>query len=206
EREGEPGMGMVDRIFRRRGLALWGVLAGLLLLGAVAVWPLATRGPLLQVGDVRVRPDAPIDPDRTFRLVLWEENVVLSGAGTTYRSFLEERVEAFQRNYPNVTIHMELFPPGEAANRLQAALASGRPPDVYGSLTPRLFDRDYQVPVEAFLPRPSGGNPPFLPSAWQALSDQGHVWGWPRWVRFNTWAGHRGLLTSAGLDVDRAAR
>ncbi|BAS28501.1 ABC transporter substrate-binding protein [Limnochorda pilosa] len=200
-------MGAARRIVRARSLAPWIALALLALVGGTAGWYVWLRTPPLVVGDVEIRPNAPIDPQRTYRLELWEENVVLSGAGTTYRTSLEERVEAFRKSYPNVTVDVELFPPGEAADRLQAALASGRPPDIYGSLTPRLYDRTYQVPVERFLPKPSReGMPTFLPSAWHALSAEGHVWGWPRWVRFVTWAGHRGLLASAGLDVDRAAR
>src|SRR5690606_9468530 len=122
------------------------------------------------------------------------------------RTFLEDRVEAFREVHPNVTVEFQLLPPGEAVNRLEGALASGRPPDVYGSLSPRLFDRNYQVPVDAFLPRARDGEPRFLPAAWEALTADGQVWGWPRWIRFITWAGRRSLLAGTGLDVDQAAQ
>lgn len=198
-------MGTIGTILRRRGPALWVGLGALLLVGLAAAWFLAGSRGTVQVGDVAIRPHAPVDPERAYRLVLWEENVVLSGAGTTYRSFLEERIKAFQEIYPNVTIDLELLPPGEAANRLEGALASGQPPDVYGSLAPRLFDRTYQIPVELFVPQRRGDEPLFLPSAWEALTAEDHVWGWPRWVRFITWAGRRSLLAGTGMDVDQAA-
>lgn len=198
-------MGTFGTILRRRGPALWVGLGALLLGGLAAAWFLAGSAGTVQVGDVVIRPHAPLDPERTYRLVLWEENVVLSGAGTTYRDFLEDRIKAFRETYPNVTIDLQLLPPGEAVNRLEGALASGQPPDVYGSLSPRLFDRTYQIPVDPFLPRSRGDEPFFLPSAWTALTTEGHVWGWPRWIRFTTWAARRSLLARTGLDVERAA-
>lgn len=198
-------MGTFGAILRPRGPVLW-IGLGLLLAGLAAAWLLARSAGTVRVGDVVIRPQAPVDPKRAYRLVLWEENVVLSGAGTTYRAFLDDRIKAFREIYPNVTIDLQLLPPGEAVNRLEAALAAGQPPDVYGSLTPRLFDPDYQVPVERFLPRTRGDEPVFRPAAWAALSAEGHVWGWPRWIRFTTWAGRRSLLAGTGLDVDRATR
>lgn len=190
----------------RQGRALLAGLGLLVLMGlGVALW-LARAGPTVRVGEVTIDPRAPINPERTYRLILWEENVVLSGAGTTYRTFLEDRVEAFREVHPNVTVEFQLLSPGEAVNRLEGALASGQPPDVYGSLSPRLFDRNYQVPVDAFLPRARDGEPHFLPAAWEALTADGQVWGWPRWIRFITWAGRRSLLAGTGLDVDQAAQ
>src|SRR5690606_35560584 len=143
-------------------------------------------GPTVRVGEVTIDPRAPINPERTYRLILWEENVVLSGAGTTYRTFLEDRVEAFREVHPNVTVEFQLLPPGEAVNRLHGALSSGRRHYCNGTLSPRLFGRKYQMPVAAFLLRARDREPAYLPTPWEALSADGKVWGWSPWIRFIT--------------------
>src|SRR5690606_27512161 len=94
-RHGGPTMARISTN-GRQGRALLAGLGLLVLMGlGMALW-LARAGPTVRVGEVTIDPRAPINPERTYRLILWEENVVLSGAGTTYRTFLEDRVEAFR--------------------------------------------------------------------------------------------------------------
>lgn len=141
---------------------------------------------LIPVGDLRIDPLARIDPEREYRLVVWEHDVPLPWDPASHRKALDDAIAEFRRVWPNVHVEVEVLPWHADHARLREALADGNPPDVYGMpLGARKLDAAWQVPVHPYLSPAAKDD--LLPSAVQALSDDAGLWAWPKWVLPRLW-------------------
>ncbi|HHY91712.1 MAG TPA: carbohydrate ABC transporter substrate-binding protein [Firmicutes bacterium] len=148
----------------------------------------------------RINPQAEIDPARPYRLVLWDFERPLGGAGPSYRAELTQVVEAFRERHPNVTVTIELLPwsEEEGERRLAAALKEGAPPDVLA--TGPLPASDWGplvVACESYLVAEEKEGY-IWPGRVDAPEGSGRV-AWPRWLEPLCWAGNEELLTAAGV-------
>ena len=156
---------------------------------------------LVKVGDRLIDPLAAIDPTREYHLVVWEHEVPLPWDTGSHRNALDEAIEEFRKVWPNVKVQVEVQPWHSDHSKLREAIASGRPPDIYGMpMGGRKIDAAWQVPVDPYLSGESRDD--LLPSAVAALSDGTRLWAWPRWVQPKLWVVREDL--SAALERGRA--
>lgn len=147
---------------------------------------------LITSGELRIDPNAKIDPEREYKLVVWEHEVPLPWETGSHRTALEAAVEEFQRAYPNITVELTMFEWYDNHGKLREALERGTPPDVYGMpLGARMIDSGLQIPVDAYMSRESKED--HLPQALASLHFNGRVWAWPRWVLPHVWVAREDL-------------
>lgn len=163
--------------------------------GLFYYWAISSR--LVRVGDVRIDPLAHIDPNRHYRLVVWEHEVPLPWEEGAHREALAAAVEEFTRVWPNVTVDVQFFEWDEGHGKLREAIANGSPPDVYGMpLGVRLIDAAWQIPIDAYLTQEAAQD--LLESARRAVALDGRSWAWPRWVLPSLWVAREDLTPSLG--------
>ena len=150
-----------------------------------------------EVDGVKINPRAPVRDDVTYDLVVWEEAVVAPWAKETHAEHLERAVLEFSRQRPNVRVTVQMLDEETARERLEAAVAAGAPPDVYGAVKGVLWAWPYQVPASPYMPVDQGAEPlPVDPRALAGLTAAGAVWGWPRGLWWDGWLGRRELAIS----------
>lgn len=175
----------------RFGKALLSAAGVALIAGGIFYyWTAASR--MIRVGEVRIDPLAPIDPNRRYHLVVWEHEVPLPWDEGAHREALAAAVEEFTQVWPNVTVEVLFFEWHEGHGKLREAIAKGAPPDVYGMpLGVRLVDPAWQVPVDAYLTQEAAQD--LLESARRAVTLDGRAWAWPRWVLPSLWVAREDL-------------
>ncbi|GAB6877074.1 extracellular solute-binding protein [Thermaerobacter litoralis] len=129
----------------------------------------------------------------------------LPGPGPfTHREYVDRALAAFTRQFPNIRVRVEWIPAGEAAARLERALADGKPPDVFGGWGSALRVRHpLQVPVDPYLSRAERRW--YNPTALLLYRAGGRSWVWPRWVAPHTWWVDAARARQAGLDPNALA-
>lgn len=181
-----------------RGLGRLFLSAAALALAAGGIayyWTYASR--LIPVGEVRIDPMASIDPERRYRLVVWEHEVPLPWDAGSHRKALADAVDEFTKVWPNVTVEVHFLEWDEGHGRLREALATGTPPDVYGMpFGVRLFDAGWQIPIDPYLAQEAASD--LFASARRAVSHDGRTWAWPRWILPGLWAARDDLIPSPG--------
>lgn len=152
---------------------------------------------------VAVHPWLPLDPSREYVIRFWDTRWRIPGEKQeAYQEFLEHLISSFQMKYPNVKVEYDLFRLGEARERLVRAIAEGELPDVFsGPVDPFILYSGWTVPVTPFLRREEESF--YETAALEAVSREGEVRAWPRWVETYGWAGNARLLRLAGADLDR---
>ncbi|QIA27836.1 extracellular solute-binding protein [Thermaerobacter sp. PB12/4term] len=117
----------------------------------------------------------------------------------THREYLQQALAAFARQFPNIRVRVEWIPASEAQDRLQRALADGKPPDVFGGWGSALLVRHpLQVPLDPYLSRAERRW--YNPTALLLYQADRRSWVWPRWVAPHTWWVAAARLRAAGLD------
>ena len=179
-------------------------------LGALAAAGLALGGWWVRFGHrfeaagLTIDPRARIDPERRYQLVVWDEVIAVPWAAETYAEVLAQAVAEFQERWPNAEVRLSLVDPHASQGHLAAAVAAGRPPDVYGTVRGLVVYPSHQIPATPYLPAVSGDEPPYFQAAALAgLTYDGAVWGWPRGLWWSVWLANAALLARAGLDVER---
>ena len=187
---------MTQRALARRLVPLAAAAAFALALAAVVV-SRAGWFHRFEVDGVKINPRAPVRDDVTYDLVVWEEAVVAPWAKETHAEHLERAVLEFSRQRPNVRVTVQMLDEETARERLEAAVAAGAPPDVYGAVKGVLWAWPYQVPASPYMPVDQGAEPlPVDPRALAGLTAAGAVWGWPRGLWWDGWLGRRELAIS----------
>ncbi|HLS90433.1 MAG TPA: ABC transporter substrate-binding protein [Limnochordia bacterium] len=167
-------------------LRRWVAALFILLALSGGYWYYTYSSRLIRVGEVRIDPLATIDPEREYRLVVWEHEVPLPWDQGAHREALTQAIEEFRSVWPNVTVDLQVIPWHADHARLREALASGTPPDVYGMpMGARLIDPRLQIPVHPYLSPEAKDD--LLPSAVASLSDEAGLWAWPKWVQPQLW-------------------
>ena len=189
---------------RRWGRAVLIIVLGALAAAAGAFWAWRTwLVPRFEAAGIAIDPQARVDPQRQYELVVWEEAIVVPWAEADHRSVLDEAVAAFTERRPNVRVSYSLLDPLQARDQLAAAVAAGRPPDVYGTAAGLILHPSHQIPAEPYFPGTGRGElPPFLPAATGGLTRDGIVWAWPRALWWSVWLADPELLARGGVDVD----
>lgn len=161
------------------------VAAALIILGgAYAYWSFQQR--LVQVGDVKIDPNASIDPERPYTLVVWDHEIPLPGEAGAHAEAVQDAVKEFQMVWPNIKVELKLLDWDDGHGRLREALSEGNPPDVYGMPHgTRIFDPSWQIPVAPYLSAEARDDT--LPSSLRAVAANGALWGWPRWILPQVW-------------------
>lgn len=170
-------------------------LLGMVVTGSV--WYATYKGRLVKVGDVAIDPIVPLDPEREYRLVLWDHHVPLPWDVGAHDHALASAIAEFEKVYPNIRVELRILPWDEGHGRLKEALLQGTPPDVYGMpLGVRLMDPAFQVPVTPYMSLESRQD--HLDRAVEAISVDNTVWAWPRWVLPRVWLTHKAFVSSVG--------
>lgn len=188
---------MARRRWRRFMLAVMGAAAAAALLW---VWwtGLSAR---FDAAGLTIDPRARIDPERRYDLLVWEETIPIPWASATHRDVLARAVAAFEERWPQARVLWHLLDPAEARNRLAAAVAAGRPPDVYGSRQGLVLFPSHQIPAGPYVPGTEPGQPPlFAPAARAGVTHGNQVWGWPRGLWWQAWLADRELFARGGID------
>ncbi|HEY8417665.1 MAG TPA: extracellular solute-binding protein [Limnochordales bacterium] len=151
-----------------------------------------------------IDPRARIDPQRRYELVVWDEAIVVPWAAEAHGDVLAQAVAEFRERWPNVQVRFSLLDSVHAREQLAAAVAAGRPPDVYGTVRGLVVYPSHQIPATPYLPAVPRDEPPyFQPAALAGLSYNGAIWGWPRGMWWDVWLADAALLARAGLDIER---
>ncbi|MBO8142728.1 MAG: extracellular solute-binding protein [Firmicutes bacterium] len=162
------------------GAAAFGVGIGALL------WSVRPKG--FDAAGLNIDPRARIDPQRPYEIIVWEEIIPAPWAVQSQAEAVEAAIRAFREQHPNVRVTYALIDPDTARERLSDAVASGQPPDVYGSAKGLIVHPSLQIPAGPYIPPVRGEEPPlFHPAAVDALTKSGIVWGWPRGLWWNGW-------------------
>ncbi len=173
-----------------------------LLAGAAALlYFLLTTSPWARQGELRFEP-VDLDPTRTYVLEYWDYDYPLaSEAYPDYDRFVRAMITAFNQRYPNVQVKYRLLDFSTGWEELQAALASGRPPDVYATWWdhPPVV-HPLGVPVDPYLDEETQAD--YFPVAWSLASHRGSYWGWPRWVTPIFFYGHIEALQGLGAEAE----
>lgn len=190
--------------------ALAGACTGaLVVLGLALFGGRAPFAPRFHLGEITVNPRAPIERGVPYRLTLWESGLHVPGRGERLRDDLDGALVEFADRYPNVTVEVTVVPEQELMDRLARAIEAGSPPDVVGMPEP-VWGRPLQVPVDPYLPpEPRGaaeGEVLYYAAAREPWTVGGQLWGFPRWIGWQAWAGHDGRLRAHQVDVDGAVR
>jgi len=192
-RPAEPD-GHPRRPIRRALLA--GLVALVLVAAAAGTWLVLNSGSKKAGLD----PQAAIDPDRGYHLVVWDYRLPYSSpSGAPFSESSAEAIRRFERRYPNVTVDLHLLDPSAGPTDLAAALTAGYPPDVYCSpFGPPATGSDLQIPIGLYLDYETWAE--YHPVAWQTVKTGGTVWSWPRYLLLWPWLGNVDLLSLAGVD------
>lgn len=162
---------------------------------ATATMLFFARDARFQVGDVAVNPRAPIDPERPYELVLWEEAIVIPWAAKNQSETITDGIRSFQGLYPNVAVSYAIMPVEEAREKLAEAFEQGTPPDIYATARGAVWHPRYSVPASPYLQAmvqdrerdPAGDDPRLLPAAAAMVTRGDVLWGWPRGLWWETW-------------------
>jgi len=189
------------RFWQRLLMGVFG--AATAIAAAWAAW-LLFFGPRFDAAGITINPRARVHPERPYELVVWEETILIPWAPKTHGEVVAEAIAAFQERWPNARVSYSLLEPGEARRQLAAAVAAGRPPDVYGTTRGIVLHPSHQIPAEPYLPAARRGEPPvFNPAAVAGMARDGIVWGWPRAFWWEVWLADAALLERGGVSVDR---
>lgn len=181
----------------RRALIV--LVAAALLFGAWSWYTWQSR--LIVVGELRIDPATPVDPNRRYHILLWEEDLYLPGHGMQpYRDAVHEAIRELAAVYPNITVEVVFFTADELARQLEEAIAAGVGPDIVATSRGHLVDPGVQVPVDPYLTPDARDD--LLPFAAAAVSLDGRLWAWPRWVGLHLWLHH---ADAAGVDAPEPA-
>ncbi len=165
-------------------------LAALIAGGAYVYFTTTSR--LIHIGEMRIDPQAAINPTREYHLVLWEHDLPLPWDDASHDEYLQAAIEEFQSVYPNVRIDVERLEWREGDARLRESLDRGDPPDVYGMpLGARKADSPLQIPVGPYMSEESRAD--MMRQALRAVSHEGDVWAWPRWIQPRVWMAREDL-------------
>ena len=146
-------------------------------------------------------PRAEIDPTKTYTIELWDYDLPIFWAEGNYQTFVNEVIASFTEIYPNVQIVYRLLDYETGPEELSETLGGGTPPDLYMSFGPHhTLDPRLQLPVDGYLSEEDLAA--FEPLALSLLSYKAGIWGWPRWLAVEAWAGNRALLEEAGADIE----
>lgn len=157
-----------------------------------------------EVDGMRINPRAAVRDDVTYELTVWEEAFFVPWAARSQAEMLEAAIEQFSRQRPNVNITYTLLDADTGRTQLTAAVAAGRPPDVYGTTRGALVGSPRLVPASPYMPPVERSEPPpFVPAATSPLTVADTLWGWPRALWWDAWLGSKESLARAGIDHTR---
>lgn len=136
-------------------------------------------------------PDAPIDPERDYHLVVWEYQLpFVSPGGAPFAEAAGRAIRRFRERHPNATVDLVLLDPADGEKKLAEALQAGYPPDVYCTpYGPPAVGSRLQIPIGPFLDYDVWAD--YHPVAWQAVKVGDVVWAWPRWLVLWPWLANR---------------
>lgn len=179
------------------------ITAGLFLLSAFLSYQYFKPLKRIKIEDqlIRINPDAQINPEKTYRLQVWDYDLPLRNCN--YRQYLQKAITVFRQSYPNIQVELRFLDLANGSAVLKEALDRGDPPDVYCSaFTLPRFNLKYQIPVGPYFEKDDLDN--VYPENIQNLVRvDGVLCSFPRWLRLKIWVGNRRLLTATGLDADQ---
>ncbi|HOP74867.1 MAG TPA: hypothetical protein PLC07_07405 [Bacillota bacterium] len=148
---------------------------------------------------IRVNPTAKINPNKQYRLRLWDYRLPLDSEGT-YARYLRRAVRDFQKQFPNIQVEIKFLNLLDGEEELRQALVRNEAPDVYASFY-SMPDFYYlrQIPVGPFLTKEEKKSYP----EWieELYSIDGTLCSFPRWASVNVWVGNRKWLEVSGIDI-----
>lgn len=139
---------------------------------------------------------APAANQAADTLIVWDYNEVPLDL---YNKELPSRLDAFKKTYPNDTIKYEILNWDDGPNKLEVALKSGNPPDVYhNGFSPGHVGTGLMIDLTPYLP--SSDKEDYYPFTLDNLSYKGKLYAFPDWVTMWCMAGNQTMLEKAGVD------
>lgn len=162
-------------------------LVAVVTIAVVVVW-------LWPEPEVVLDPQARIDPDKNYRLTIWDElfPVPVRLQGEQERA-AQQAVAEFRRLYPNVDVQVKLWTEGTLHKELESAVQKGNPPDAAVVTGRQRYS--LQLPVTRFLEDLETNG--YLPETLARVFDGNDYWMWPSWSSVRVLALNRRLLGSA---------
>lgn len=176
-----------------RGLGRWilGVLIAITA-GVAVYW-------LWSPQEFVLDPQAKIDANKSYRLVLWDERFPLPArmAGEQER-VIRQAIAEFNQMYPNVTVEVRLVEHGQMDRELVEAVNHGVPPDI-AMVTGARRPYPLQLPITKFL-EDLGEHQYFPPILIRSCVDE-EAWYWPSWSLVRVMALNKRLVGTAFANV-----
>ncbi len=187
------------RMIKRKSLFY---LLMLVLFGIGFLLPWLKTGPGVKLGEnfIPCNPKAKIDPNKIYHLRLWDYNWPIQGK-STYRYYLHQVIQKFQRIYPNIKIDFKLLEL-DGNRELIQALNKNEAPDVYCSAyTIPVFNVRKQIPVGPYLNKEDLDL--YFTGTKKILKYQQILCYFPRWIEPEFWIGNGSLIEASGISVSK---
>lgn len=151
---------------------------------------------------IRLNPAAKINPERQYRLRLWDYRLPLDSGEDVYAQYLRRAVRDFQKKYPNIQVDIKLLDLLKGEEVLRQALVRNEAPDVYASfyMSPDFYYLR-QIPVGPFLTKEEKRI--YSQQVTELYSIDGTLCSFPRWASVNIWVGNRKWLEAGGVDIGK---
>lgn len=179
----------------------WIYLGFVLLFIVGLLIPVYLRFSRVKLGDreIRCNPYARVNLRKGYQLRLWDYERPSDENQDGYRSYLEQALAVFKKQYPRVQIEIKLLDPFNGPKELQRALEKHSAPDLYcsaGEIPP--FDWNSQIPVGFFLKNTE--RELYYPGLANLVRLYGVECYFPYWTAPSFWIGNRQLLEKAGFN------
>jgi len=189
-------------VYRRTGVIL--LLIAMFAIGFLGAF--VYQRSRVKIGEhyIRINPTAKINPEKQYRLRLWDYRLPLD-SGDGYTRYLRKAVRDFQQKFPNIRVEIKFLDLLNGEKELRQALVRNEAPDVYASFY-SVPDFYYlrQIPVGPFLTKEEKER--FHQRAAALYSVDGVLCSFPRWTSVNVWVGNRKWLENADLNIEKLQR
>jgi hypothetical protein len=124
-----------------------------------------------------IDPNVTLDPNGNYVVTYWDYDLPGVYGGVGYREFTEQLLAEFSAEHANIRVEIRWLPWNQGQELLTKALANGSPPDLYADWHGLAdFDHMLQLPAGLWLQRS------LMPAAQRALTQDGQILSWPRWI------------------------
>ncbi|GIP37148.1 hypothetical protein J31TS4_04280 [Paenibacillus sp. J31TS4] len=116
-----------------------------------------------------------------------------------YEAELKQSIEEYKKEHPKVTIQYELLSWEEGGKKLDVALNSGNPPDIYFSpVSGQYVASGLALPLDSYMTQEIRDD--FYPGILELGQIKGKQYGLPLYVEVHSFGGNRRILEEAGID------
>lgn len=159
-------------------------------------------------GEQYINPRATLKADREYLIEIFYYPLFrLPGSGNRGEELVDDEEyiriinQQIEEEYPNFKLEWKMLDYRNGADKLQARLKKGDPPDIYWNIdNDDYLSPDWQLPVEAYISREI--RPYYWTVDWTGIDHNNHLWGWPLLVQPQAWYGSGSKVEFPAHSVD----